>query len=84
MDKETIDLNLDLFQCKEDYLCKIDIPESVVGLDNGISTIVILDKSGSMYGSMEKITQSLLPELFTNLKYKDNQLITIISFSTKS
>ena len=84
MDKETIDLNLDLFQCKEAYLCKIDIPESVVGLDNGISTIVILDKSGSMYGSMEKITQSLLPELFTNLKYKDNQLITIISFSTKS
>ena len=78
-------LDLDLFDNIENYLCKINIPEGISGNSpTEITTIIILDVSGSMYDSIDKITNLFLPELFTKLNYKDNQQITFITFSNDS
>ena len=78
-------LDLDLFDNIENYLCKINIPEGISGNSpTEITTIIILDVSGSMYSSIDKITNLFLPELFTKLNYKDNQQITFITFSNDS
>ena len=84
---KSLDLDLDLFDNGENYLCKINIPEGISGNCNSqteLSTIIILDCSGSMYNSIYKITKLFLPELFTKLNYKDNQQITLITFSNDS
>ena len=78
-------LDLDLFDNIENYLCKINIPEGISGNSSTeITTIIILDVSGSMFNSINKITNLFLPELFTKLNYKDNQQITFITFSNDS
>ena len=78
-------LDLDLFNNNENYLCKINLPDNITGTSSSdFTTIVILDNSGSMYGSIDKITNSFLPELFTKLNYQDNQPITLITFSNTS
>ena len=80
-----ISLNLDLFKSNDDYLCKINLPEDISGTSSiDITTIVILDKSGSMYNAIDNITDLFLPELFTKLNYKDSQNITFITFSNYS
>ena len=80
-----ISLNLDLFNNNENYLCKINLPDNVSGTSSSdFTTIIILDNSGSMYGSMNIITKMFLPELFSKLHYKDNQTITFITFSNIS
>lgn len=80
-----ISLDLDLFDNKENYLCQINIPEGISGNSpTEITTIIILDTSGSMYDSIHKITNSFLPQLFTKLNYEDNQKITLITFSNYS
>jgi hypothetical protein len=80
-----ITLDLDLFNNNENYLCKINLPENITGTSSSdFTTIVILDNSGSMYGSIDKITKLFLPELFTKLNYMDNQPITLITFSNTS
>ena len=48
---KSLDLDLDLFDNGENYLCKINIPEGISGNCNSqteLSTIIILDCSGSM------------------------------------
>jgi len=79
-------LNLDLFNnIDENYLCKINISDNLSGSSTpDITTIVILDQSGSMSSSMKIITQAFLPQLFTKLNYKDNQPITLITFNDSS
>ena len=78
-------LKFDLFDCKDNYLCKINVPEELSSASKcDITTIVILDKSGSMSGAINKITYSFLPELFIKLNYKNNQPITFITFSYNS
>ena len=78
-------INLDLFKYDDNYLCKINLPEDINGTSsNDITTIIILDKSGSMSGSINKLTKSFLPELFSKLNYKENQSITFITFSNNS
>ena len=79
------DLDLDLFNCNDNYLCKINLPDNINGTSsNDITTIIILDQSGSMYGSIDTLTKIFLPELFSKLNYKENQPITFISFSDGS
>jgi len=80
-------LNLDLFNNNdENYVCKINIPDNLSGTSssNDITTIIILDQSGSMHNTMEIITKSFLPRLFIELNYKDNQPITFITFNDSS
>ena len=80
-----VSLELDLFNNNENYLCKINLPENITeDSSSDFTTIIILDNSGSMYGSIDKITKLFLPELFTKLDYKDNQPITFITFSDSS
>ena len=80
-----LSLNLDLFKSNDEYLCKINLPEDIsVSSSMDITTIVILDKSGSMYNAINNIINLFLPELFTKLNYKDNQNITYITFSNNS
>ena len=78
-------IDLDLFNCNDNYLCKINLPDNISGTSsNDITTIIILDQSGSMYGSIDKLTKLFLPELFSKLNYKENQPITFITFSNGS
>jgi len=79
-------LNLELFNNNdENYLCKINNPFTISSSSSSdITTIVILDRSGSMTSSMEIITHSFLPRLFTELNYKDNQPIILITFDNTS
>lgn len=78
-------INLDLFKFDDNYLCKINLPEDINGTSsNDITTIIILDKSGSMSGSINKLTKLFLPELFSKLNYKENESITFITFSNNS
>jgi len=81
-----VSLNLDLYNnIDENYLGKINIPDNLSGsASSDISTIVILDNSGSMSSSIDIITNSFLPRLFTELNYKDNQSITFITFNNNS
>ena len=80
-----VSLELDLFNNNENYLCKINLPENITEASSSdFTTVIILDNSGSMYGSIDKITKLFLPELFTKLDYKDNQPITFITFSDSS
>ena len=80
-----ISLDLELFDNIENYLCKINFPENITSNSpTEITTIIILDKSGSMNESIDKITKKFLPELLLKLNYEDNQQISFITFSNDS
>ena len=81
----SLDLDLDIFDNKDNYLCKINIPEEINGnFPSEITTIIILDISRSMHKSIDIIIKLFLPELFYKLNYEDNQKITFITFSNNS
>jgi hypothetical protein len=51
---------------------------------DGIETIVILDRSGSMEESVEKVLNEIIPSTLDQLSYSEDQVIHVISFNEKS
>ena len=78
-------LNLELFNCDDNYLCKFNLQDNINGASsNDFTTIIILDISGSMHNSIDTLTKPFLPELFSKFNYKESQPITFITFSNES
>ena len=80
-------IEIDLFKNFDKYIAKSNIKKENIKNINQISeitTIIILDTSGSMSDSIEKITHFFLPEFFTKLNYKEDQKITIITFNYRN
>ena len=49
-----------------------------------VETVVILDRSGSMGGSVVKIIRKILPKFFEILKYDPEQVINLIAFECQT
>lgn len=81
-------LNIEFFKNFNNYIAKIDLRDDMLIDSNeakvDFSTVIILDKSGSMYDSIDKITKIFLPEFFQKLNYNDNQNITFITFGNSN
>jgi hypothetical protein len=81
-------LNIEFFKNINNYIAKIDLKSDIFkDSDERIedfSTIIILDKSGSMSNSIDKITKIFLPEFFQKLNYKNDQNITLITFGNQN
>ncbi len=79
-------LNIEFFKNFNNYIAKLDLRDDMLIESNetkvDFSTVIILDKSGSMYDSIDKITKIFLPEFFQKLNYNDNQNITFITFGS--
>ena len=61
-------LNIEFFKNFNNYIAKLDLRDDMLIDSNeakvDFSTVIILDKSGSMYDSIDKITKIFLPEFF--------------------
>ena len=81
-------LNIEFFKNFNNYIAKIDLRDDMLIDSNeakvDFSTVIILDKSDSMYDSIDKITKIFLPEFFQKLNYNDNQNITFITFGNSN
>lgn len=51
---------------------------------DGIETIVILDRSGSMEESVEKVLNEIIPATLEKLAYNEDQIVHVIAFNEKS
>ena len=51
---------------------------------SGLETVIILDRSGSMGRSVQKIMKCVLPQFFNNLHYDPKTVISIIAFECKT
>jgi hypothetical protein len=49
-----------------------------------VSTIVILDRSGSMGNSVPRFVNQILPQIFECLEYSDDQIIHLVTFNTSA
>ena len=47
-----------------------------------VSTIVVLDRSGSMGNAVPRLVNKILPRIFKSLNYNRDQLITLITFDS--
>ena len=77
-------IEIDLFKNFDKYIAKSNINQEnlqSINQNSEITTIIIIDTSGSMSDSIKTITHSFLPEFFTKLNYKEEQKITIITFN---
>lgn len=62
-----------------DFIASIDYKDdkrSTLSLE----TVIILDQSGSMGYSVQKIVQHVLPQFFENLQYDPKTIVTLIAF----
>ena len=83
------DLELFLYPNENGFIGKIllnlsddtNVNESLLSKSN-VSTIVILDRSGSMGNSVPRFVNQILPEVFKSLNYADNEIITLITFDS--
>lgn len=81
---------LNLHKATSNYIGKIDINKYVIQDTEGpintgnITTIIILDVSGSMSSYLTKIVNTHLPNALSAQGYKDSDPITLITFSSQS
>ncbi|CAF1283955.1 unnamed protein product [Rotaria sordida] len=83
------DLELFLYPNENGYIGKLtlnisndsNINENLLSKSN-VSTIVILDRSGSMGNSVPRFVNKILPEIFKSLNYNDADIITLITFDS--
>jgi uncharacterized protein YegL len=81
-----IKVSLQLYPSLNGFIGKINVKtdenkESLLASD--IKTYIILDVSGSMGQNVGRIVNKLLPGMLYNLKYKDDDFVTIITFGSK-
>lgn len=83
------DLDLFLYPNENGYVGKLSlntsddskINERILTKSN-VSTIVILDRSGSMGNSVPRFVNQILPDIFKSLNYANNEIITLITFDS--
>lgn len=76
---------LELYPLDDGYLCSIsidNIAEYAPKNQKMVETVIILDRSGSMGDSVEKITKQVLPIFFKQLNYKPDDNIHLITFDS--
>ncbi|UJR09050.1 hypothetical protein I4U23_013298 [Adineta vaga] len=87
----TSDLNLFLYPNENGFIGKLalntsenaNIKENLLSKSK-ISTIVILDRSGSMGNSVPRFVNQILPSVFKILDYNVNEIITLITFDSNA
>ena len=82
-------LDLHLYPNENGYIGKLTLNLSKDNKSNdrlltksNVSTIVILDRSGSMGNSVPRFVNQILPSIFQSLNYSDNDPITLITFDS--
>jgi hypothetical protein len=83
------DLDLFLYPNENGFVGKLslntsndaNINERLLTKSN-VSTIVILDRSGSMGNSVPRFVNQILPDIFKSLGYAENDIITLITFDS--
>lgn len=85
------DLDLFLYPNENGFVGKLSLNTSNDSKINdrllaksNISTIVILDRSGSMGNSVPRFVNQILPDIFKSLNYADNDTITLITFDSSA
>lgn len=76
---------LKLHPLENEYVATINIGADkckVQSTDDDITTIVILDRSGSMGDSARRIVNEILPEVFALLSYDNSKIIHLITFES--
>lgn len=74
---------LHLFKTFDGYVGKLNLSKEVAqsSKESGsVETIIVLDKSGSMDIQVNRIVTQILPGVFRNLGYQDNDSFTIVAF----
>lgn len=51
---------------------------------DGIETIIVLDRSGSMEDAVEKVLNEIIPSTLEKLSYDDEQIIHVIAFNERA
>lgn len=77
---------LKVYPLKEsEFLASIEESnEGQTACPEGIETIVILDRSGSMEDAVEKVLNAIVPSTLEQLSYDDQQIIHVIAFNERS
>jgi Mg-chelatase subunit ChlD len=85
----TSNLDLYLYPNEVGFIGKLTLNTSDDVKTNGrlltksnISTVVILDRSGSMGNSVPRFVNQILPDIFKSLNYAANDTITLITFDS--
>lgn len=88
MDAKT-SFNLKLYPAQNGYIAKINVSNddfkkmnvgSINASNSGITTVVILDRSGSMGNSVPLLVNKILPGVFETLCYSKTDRIVLITF----
>lgn len=86
MSSETNCNQLELHPLDDSYICSINVDITITEHGSSrwqmLQTVIILDRSGSMGQSVQKITNEILPIVFNKLKYKPDDTIHLITFDT--
>lgn len=72
-----------LFPVEDEYIGCFDARNTEFSSERKrthVETIIILDRSGSMWGSIKKFVNEILPKFFENLKYDYEAPVTFITF----
>ncbi|CAG9800237.1 unnamed protein product [Chironomus riparius] len=75
---------LDIYPVNDEFLASIDTSSNQNVEQKNVETVVILDRSGSMGGSVVKIIRKILPKFFEILKYDPEQVINLIAFESRT
>ena len=86
------DLELSLYPNGSGYIAKLLLDKSSgeqkvnerLLSKSKVSSIVILDRSGSMGNSVPRIVNKILPQIFRILNYPEDEVITLITFDSSA
>lgn len=73
---------LKIYPFDGEFIASIDLKGDVPIKSNACETVVILDRSGSMSGSVYKIVHTILPKFFENLEYDPEASFHLIAFES--
>lgn len=79
-------VELKAYKLQEDFVCSLSISDSNSDSEASLTsiktptTVIILDRSGSMGNSVRRITNEVLPLFFEKLSYEPESQIHLITF----
>jgi len=84
----TDELDLFVYPSANGYIGKLTLnnieSNSYLVTKSNVSTVVLLDRSGSMGNSVARFVNQILPKLFKQLNYDSNENMTLITFDSQA
>ena len=78
-------LTMNVYESIDNYIGKISIAPSLFEKNTSfddLTTIIVLDTSGSMGLTLQRIVNKILPMSFSKLQYKDDNEIKLVLFNS--